>query len=76
MKCAAISVAVSSTLLLIVAGLYAGNLALLFKKWNIYEAQFGGKLKIDTDVIRYDIGGCTYAAFCICFIGKFNSFLF
>ena len=30
----------------------------------------GNQLKIDLDQIRFELGGCTYAAFCIAFVGK------
>lgn len=66
MKGAAVVMGTSAFMLLVCASLYASTLAKEFQGSEIYSAGlFGGKAKIDMDQIRFELGGCIYAAFCI-----------
>ena len=71
MKGAAVVMGTSAFMLLVCASLYASTLAKEFQGSEIYSAGlFGGKAKIDMDQIRFELGGCIYAAFCISAIGR------
>ena len=73
MKIAAITTGVGGFLLLFVAALYASSLAQEFYNSEILGTAsiFSGKSQLDVDQIRFELGGCIYAAFCISSLGMF-----
>jgi len=71
MKIASILTAVAAGQLLFVAAMYASSLAREFHNSDLLSASiFSGKSKFDMDQIRFELGGCIYAAFCISFLGN------
>lgn len=72
MKFAALLIFCAGVLELTTASLYTSMIVKKFKSEELWSSDFmpGNQLKIDLDQIRFELGGCTYAAFCIAFVGK------
>ena len=72
MKLAALLIFSAGVLELTTASLYTSMIVKKFKSEELWSSDFmpGNQLKIDLDQIRFELGGCTYAAFCIAFVGK------
>ena len=72
MKVAAITTGIGGFLLMFVAAMYASSLAQEFFNSEILGSSiFTGKHKLDMDQIRFELGGCIYAAFCISTLGMY-----
>ena len=71
MKAASVLLGCSGFSLLLVAALYSAALAKQFYASELgTQTLFTGKGQFDVDQIRYELGGCIYAAFCVSFIGE------
>lgn len=72
MKISAFLIFCAGVFELTTASLYTSMIVKKFKGEEYWSSDYlpGQKLNIDLDQVRFELGGCTYAAFCISFIGK------
>lgn len=57
--------------------MYSASLAQNYHASELVQSSMGsifsGKANIDVDSIRYELGGCCYASFCVSFLGKLSA---
>jgi hypothetical protein len=72
MKISAFLIFCAGVFELTTASLYTSMIVKKFKGEEYWSSDYlpGQKLNVDLDQVRFELGGCTYAAFCISFIGK------
>lgn len=72
MKFSAALIFAAGVLELTTASLYTSMIVKKFKGEEYWSSDYlpGKNLRIDLDQVRFELGGCTYAAFCVSFIGE------
>ena len=72
MKISAFLIFCAGVFELTTASLYTSMIVKKFKGEEYWSSDYlpGQKLNVDLDQVRFELGGCTYAAFCISFIGN------